>query len=648
MINEIGNIFLSISATLSLCMFSVIFFRKSLATNIRFNFCKFFSISTSILITLSFLILAYAFLIDDFSLRYVANNSNIDLENIYKFSAVWGAHEGSILLWVLVMSIWCSLIILLSKNMPKTIIVDMISVMGLLLLFFLVFILFSSNPFDRVFPVPLNGRDLNPLLQDPGLIIHPPMLYIGYVGLSVSFSFAVGALITGQINKEWAQQMMPWITIAWSALTIGIALGSWWAYYELGWGGWWFWDPVENASFMPWLIATALLHSVRVLEKKLVLINWIILLSILAFSFSLLGTFIVRSGLLTSVHAFASDPSRGVFILIILAIAIGGPLILYALKSSSFKEHKVQFNLMSKESAILINNLFLTTATATVLIGTLYPLFLDAFNGNKISIGPAYYNATFAPIMAPVVFLMAIAPLLNWNQTKNKNLSKKLIFLIIATFFGMICLYMIEQSSLFAVICGSLSIWLFSGVVTDIISKIKESKIKFNKLSQFFFFISKINLGIHFAHIGVAVFLAGVTGEQFFKTEYNGRKNIGDVFNVGNQSLEFKKIEMLDGPNYRSQTATFNLLNDGKVINKLKPEKRFYPTEKSQTTEAAILTSFLGDTYLVLGDGNKEIGWSIRVYFNPLVSWIWGGACLMALGGLVSILQNRKSRKIIN
>ena len=312
---------------------------------------------------------------------------------------------------------------------------SIIGVQTIILCLFLAFILFTSNPFERVQVLPLDGRGLNPLLQDPGLALHPPMLYVGYVGLSVSFSFAVGALITGQINKEWAQQMMPWITIAWSALTIGIALGSWWAYYELGWGGWWFWDPVENASFMPWLIATALLHSVRVLEQKLVLINWIILLSILAFSISLLGTFIVRSGLLTSVHAFASDPSRGVFILIILAIAIGGPLILYALKSSSFKEHKVQFNLMSKESAILINNLFLTTATATVLIGTLYPLFLDAFNGNKISIGPAYYNATFAPIMAPVVFLMAIAPLLNWNQTKNKNLSKKLIFLIICLLY---------------------------------------------------------------------------------------------------------------------------------------------------------------------------------------------------------------------
>ena len=647
MIPEIGHILLIITFVASFMQILFWIYNIKLFNGLAINILKKSALTNFLLILSSFFILTYSFIISDFSLLLVSNNSHSLKPIIYKISGVWGNHEGSLLLWVLILSGFTFLVSRKNSEINPKLLFSIIGVQTVILCLFLAFILFTSNPFERVEILPLDGRGLNPLLQDPGLALHPPMLYIGYVGLSVSFSFAVGALITGEINKEWAQQMMPWITIAWSALTIGIALGSWWAYYELGWGGWWFWDPVENASFMPWLIATALLHSVRVLEKKLVLVNWIILLSILAFSFSLLGTFIVRSGLLTSVHAFASDPSRGVFILIILAIAIGAPLILYALKSSSFKEQKTQFNILSKESAILINNLFLTTATATVLIGTLYPLFLDAFNGNKISIGPAYYNATFAPIMAPVVFLMAIAPLLNWGQHQQKNLSKKLIFLILATFFGMVCLYIIGQSSLFALICGSLSVWLFTGVITDIIAKIKEAKIKLNKLSHFFKFISRINLGIHVAHIGVAVFLAGVTGEQFYKTEYNGRKNIGDIFDVGDKLLEFKKIEMLDGPNYKSQTATFNLLNGRKVVNVLRPEKRFYPTEKSQTTEAAILSSFLGDTYLVLGDGNKEIGWSIRVYFNPLVSWIWGGACLMALGGLISILQNRKSRKIL-
>ena len=647
MIPEIGHILLIITFVASFMQILFWIYNIKLFNGLAINILKKSALTNFLLILSSFFILTYSFIISDFSLLLVSNNSHSLKPIIYKISGVWGNHEGSLLLWVLILSGFTFLVSRKNSDINPKLLFSIIGVQTVILCLFLAFILFTSNPFERVEILPLDGRGLNPLLQDPGLALHPPMLYIGYVGLSVSFSFAVGALITGEINKEWAQQMMPWITIAWSALTIGIALGSWWAYYELGWGGWWFWDPVENASFMPWLIATALLHSVRVLEKKLVLVNWIILLSILAFSFSLLGTFIVRSGLLTSVHAFASDPSRGVFILIILAIAIGAPLILYALKSSSFKEQKTQFNILSKESAILINNLFLTTATATVLVGTLYPLFLDALNGNKISIGPAYYNATFAPIMAPVVFLMAIAPLLNWGQHQQKNLSKKVIFLILATFFGMVCLYIIGQSSLFALICGSLSVWLFTGVITDIITKIKEAKIKLNKLSHFFKFISRINLGIHVAHIGVAVFLAGVTGEQFYKTEYNGRKHIGDIFDVGEKSLEFKKIEMLDGPNYKSQTATFNLLNDGKVINVLKPEKRFYPTEQSQTTEAAILSDFLGDTYLVLGDGNKEIGWSIRVYFNPLISWSWGGACLMALGGLVSILQNRKYRKII-
>ena len=493
--------------------------------------------------------------------------------------------------------------------------------------------------------MPIDGNGLNPLLQDPGLALHPPLLYFGYVGLSVSFSFAVGALITGEINKEWARQMRPWITIAWSALTIGIALGSWWAYYELGWGGWWFWDPVENASFMPWLIATALLHSVRILEVRFILINWTILLSILGFSFSLLGTFIVRSGLLTSVHAFASDPSRGLFILIILGIATGGPLILYATKTSLFKEDKSQFNIMSKESALLINNLFLTTAAATVLIGTLYPLFLDAFNGNKISIGPAYYNATFAPIMAPVILLMAIAPFLSWGIKKPNKIAKKLIFLSIITFLGGLGLFMIDESSLFSIICGSLAIWLLTGVIVDLTFQIKATNLRLNSFKAIFLYFSKNNLGVHIAHIGVAVFLVGVTGEQFYKTEFNIKKNVGDIINVGNKSLIFDKVETLPGPNYKSETATFTLLKDKKIIDVLKPEKRFYPIEKSQTTEAAILSDFWGDTYLVLGDGNKETGWSIRVYFNPLISWIWGGAGFMALGGLVSILQSRKSRK---
>ena len=596
------------------------------------------SLINFLFIFLSFLILTYSFITSDFSLLIVSNNSHTLKPLIYKISGVWGNHEGSLLLWVLILSAF-TFFVSFKDSINSKLLASIIGVQTVILSLFLAFILFTSNPFERVDEIPLDGRGLNPLLQDPGLALHPPMLYIGYVGLSVSFSFAVAALITGEINKDWARQMRPWIAIAWSALTIGIALGSWWAYYELGWGGWWFWDPVENASFMPWLVATELLHCVRILEKKLIFINWTILLSILAFSFSLLGTFIVRSGLLTSVHAFASDPSRGVFILIILGISIGVPLILYTIKSSSFNEEKNNFDIVSKESAILVNNLFLTTATLTVLIGTLYPLFLDAINGNKVSIGPAYYNATFAPIMAPVVFLMAIAPFLNWKKYTDKNLIKKIIFLSAVTFLGGILLYLIEDKSIFALTCGSLSIWLFTGVITDLISKIREAKVKLQNIKQIFFFISKINLGIHVAHIGVAIFLAGVTGEQFYKSEYNVIKKVGDIINIGTKSLKFDKIENIDGPNYNSLMATFTLYENNKFISKLRPEKRFYTNEKSQTTEAAILSDFWGDTYLVLGEGDNKRGWSLRIYSNPLVSWIWAGAFFMAVGGILSVTQ---------
>ena len=645
MIPEIGHILLIITFVASILQVVFWCYNIKKSDEITIDILQKSTFINFIFILFSFGILVYSFIISDFSLVIVSDNSHTLKPLIYKISGTWGNHEGSLMLWILILSFFTFLVSRKKNNISPKLLPSIIGIQTIILCLFLSFILFTSNPFERVDTLPIDGNGLNPLLQDPGLALHPPLLYFGYVGLSVSFSFAVAALITGEINKEWARQMRPWITIAWSALTIGIALGSWWAYYELGWGGWWFWDPVENASFMPWLIATALLHSVRILEVRFILINWTILLSILAFSFSLLGTFIVRSGLLTSVHAFASDPSRGLFILIILAIATGGPLILYATKSSLFQENKTQFNIVSKESALLINNLFLTTAASTVLIGTLYPLFLDAFNGNKISIGPAYYNATFAPIMAPVILLMAIAPFLSWGVKKPKQISKKIFFLTTITILGGVGLFIIEESSLFSIICGSLAIWLFTGVIVDFTSQIKNANVNLSSFKALLLFFSKNNIGIHIAHMGVAVFLAGVTGEQFYKTEFNIKKNIGDVISIGNKSLIFNKVETLAGPNYKSETATFTLLKNGTIISVLKPEKRFYPIEKSQTTEAAILSNFWGDTYLVLGDGNKETGWSIRVYFNPLISWIWGGAGLMSLGGLVSILQSRTARR---
>ena len=644
MIPEIGHIFLILAFVSSIMQITYWIYNTKNLNLLALDILKNGVLINCLFILISFFILTYSFVVSDFSLLIVSNNSHSLKPMLYKISGTWGNHEGSLLLWVLILSsftFWVSK----KKQINNNLLFSILGVQTLILCLFLAFILFTSNPFERVETIALEGRGLNPLLQDPGLAFHPPMLYIGYVGLSVSFSFAVGALITGKINKEWAQQIRPWISISWSALTLGIALGSWWAYYELGWGGWWFWDPVENASFMPWLIATALLHSVRILEKRLIFVNWCILLSILGFSFSLLGTFIVRSGLLTSVHSFASDPSRGVFILIIMIISIGGPLILYALKSSIFKEPKVQFNLLSKESALLINNLFFTTATATVLIGTLYPLFLDALSGAKISIGPAYYNATFAPIMTPIILLMAIAPFLNWGKGKSKNLLKIIALLTLTSVIAAFSLSTINGSSIFAIICGTLSIWLFVGVISDFFVKIKNTKLKITKMGSIFLYISKIGIGMNVAHLGVAIFLAGITGEQFFKTEFSGRKNIGDTFYIEDKLLEFKNFQTLKGPNYQSEMATFTVYQNNKFIGYLKPEKRFYPTEQSQTTEAAILTSFWGDTYVVLGDGDNQSGWSIRAFFNPLVSWIWCGAFFMALGGLLSFFKHKNLTK---
>ena len=644
MIPEIGHIFLILAFVSSIMQITYWAYNTKNLNLLALDILKNGVLINCLFILISFSILTYSFVVSDFSLLIVSNNSHSLKPMLYKISGTWGNHEGSLLLWVLILSsftFWVSK----KKQINNNLLFSILGVQTLILCLFLAFILFTSNPFERVETIALEGRGLNPLLQDPGLAFHPPMLYIGYVGLSVSFSFAVGALITGKINKEWAQQIRPWISISWSALTLGIALGSWWAYYELGWGGWWFWDPVENASFMPWLIATALLHSVRILEKRLIFVNWCILLSILGFSFSLLGTFIVRSGLLTSVHSFATDPSRGVFILIIMIISIGGPLILYALKSSIFKEPKVQFNLLSKESALLINNLFFTTATATVLIGTLYPLFLDALSGAKISIGPAYYNATFAPIMTPIILLMAIAPFLNWGKGKSKNLLKIIALLTLTSVIAAFSLSTINGSSIFAIICGTLSIWLFVGVISDFFVKIKNTKLKITKMGSIFLYISKIGIGMNVAHLGVAIFLAGITGEQFFKTEFSGRKNIGDTFYIEDKLLEFKNFQTLKGPNYQSEMATFTVYQNNKFIGYLKPEKRFYPTEQSQTTEAAILTGFWGDTYVVLGDGDNQSGWSIRAYFNPLVSWIWSGAFFMALGGLLSFFEHKNITK---
>ena len=648
MINELGNIFLSISATLSLCMFGIIFLKNSLASDTRLLLCRNFSYITSALIAISFFVLAFAFLTDDFSLRYVANNSNINLESIYKFSAVWGAHEGSILLWVFVMSVWCSLIAIFSKNMPKAIVADMLSIMGLLLLFFLIFILFSSNPFDRIFPIPSNGRDLNPLLQDPGLIIHPPMLYIGYVGTSVPFVFAIAILLNEKIKIEWISWLRKWVIASWMFLTVGISLGSWWAYHELGWGGWWFWDPVENASFMPWLAITALLHSLIVSEKRGIFINWSILLSILTFSLSLLGTFLVRSGILVSVHAFANDPERGLYILLFLTIIIGSSLTLYFLKSKSLIFYK-EYSVSSKEFLLLLNNLFLTITTFAILIGTLYPLVTSSLNLGKISVGAPYFNFIFAALTLPIVFLMSPAIFSAWSKSNYKRLVKKLGFIL---FYSIIIAYVflnIYYDSDIFIVCLAIALAIFT-ILSSVLKIYQVSKISDGKkIIQKICNIPSSSLSNLLSHIGIGVLIIGITVSNYYSIHKEIVMNKNSEITIKDVSIKFIDVQTKLSKNYSSQVGVFDAYQDNNYFISFFPEKRTYNIQKNIMTEAAIDSNLFRDIYVALGENIGIDSWVVRIYYKPYIQFLWYGVGLMILGGLFGIFgRNKIVKKLTN
>ena len=644
MIPELGNFILSVSASLSLCMFSLAFFKKYINTDTSYYMCKNLSFFILFFIFLSFCLLSYAFLIDDFSLRYVANNSNVALDNIYKISAVWGAHEGSILLWVFVLSIWCFLISLYSDNMPKTIIIDMLSVMGILLLFFLIFILFTSNPFDRIFPIPLNGRDLNPLLQDPGLIIHPPILYLGYVGTSVPFAFAISVLINGSLRIEWITWLRKWAIASWMFLTAGISLGSWWAYHELGWGGWWFWDPVENASFMPWLAITVLLHSLIVSEKRGIFVSWSILLSILTFSLSLLGTFLVRSGILVSVHAFANDPERGLYILIFLSLIIGISLFLYFMRSSKLFSYK-EYDISSKEFLLLINNLFLTITTFAILLGTLYPLITSSLELGKISVGAPYFNFIFSSLMLPVVFLMSPAIYSNWIKTKYNIFLKKLgplfFYSIIISY---ICMNFYYESNIFIVYLAMfLAIFtIFSSLLK--IFEIVNINLNETSVKKIVMFPSYMMANL-LSHIGVGVLIIGIT----LSTYYSSQKEIimikgSEVF-IQDIKVKFIDVESKLSNNYVSQVGIFDAYKSDDYLISFFPEKRTYNIQKNVMTEAAISSNFFRDIYISLGEKLSNDSWVVRIYYKPFIQLLWYGAALMILGGLFGIFGRRKLSK---
>jgi cytochrome c-type biogenesis protein CcmF len=591
-----------------------------------------------LLIAFAFACLAQSFLGNDFSVAYVAQHSNTQLPAIYRFAAVWGGHEGSLLLWMLMLSGWGAAVSITSHQLPESMVARVLAVLGLIAIGLLAFILFTSNPFDRLLPAAAEGRDLNPLLQDPGLVFHPPLLYMGYVGFSVAFAFAIAALISGRLDAAWARWSRPWTTAAWCFLTLGIALGSWWAYYELGWGGWWFWDPVENASFMPWLVGTALIHSLAVTEKRGAFKNWTVLLAISAFSLSLLGTFLVRSGVLTSVHAFASDPRRGVFILILLALVVGSSLTLFAWRAPKVGRGGA-FALLSRETLLLVNNVLLVVAAASVLLGTLYPLIIDALGLGKLSVGPPYFNTVFVPVMVPLLLLMAVGPLARWKHADLAAMTRRLrASAVLALLAGIALPRLMGAWTPLTAIGSLLAVWIAAGTVFQIIDRIKTAQDTGTIPASFW--------GMHLAHSGIAVFVLGVTMVGGFQDEKDVRMAPGDTVTVGGYEFRLTDIRTAPGPNYTAHVGRVEVTRNAVPVTTLHPEKRQYFSSTMPMTETAIDAGFTRDVYVSLGEpldkpGETSGAWSVRVYFKPFVDWIWGGCLLMALGGVVAMLDRR-------
>ncbi|MHA7867090.1 MAG: heme lyase CcmF/NrfE family subunit [Salipiger thiooxidans] len=589
-----------------------------------------------LLVLLSFAALTHAFVTSDFSLRLVVMNSHSAKPMLYKISGVWGNHEGSMLLWVLILALFGAMAAWFGGNLPPSLRARVLGIQAMVGVAFYAFILFTSNPFLRLAVPPFDGQDLNPLLQDPGLAFHPPFLYLGYVGLSICFSFAAAALIEGRVDAAWGRWVRPWTLLSWVFLTIGIALGSWWAYYELGWGGFWFWDPVENASFMPWLLAAALLHSAIVVEKREALKSWTILLAILAFSFSLIGTFIVRSGVLTSVHAFATDPERGVFILAILVIFTGGSLTLYAARAGVMQAKGV-FGVVSRESALVANNILLAVACFVVFVGTLWPLVAEMLFQRKLSVGAPFFNMAFTPFMVLLGLLLPIGSMLSWKRGKLGRIFRQLVPAMLLALAVAGLFWTIQTGrSLMGPIGLALGTWLVAGSVTDILSRIGQSR-DYRRLLR----LPRADWGKAVAHAGLGVCMAGIAGLMAWQQEDIRVAQLGEPFTVGAYEIELQDVQRVQGPNYFSTMGEVAVREDGREIAHLYPEKRDYPVAKMPTTEAAIDYRFLRDVYVVIGDQQTAGGWTMRVYIKPLANWIWGGAILMALGGLLSLSDRR-------
>ncbi len=633
---ELGHLALVIALAFALCLSVIPLLGVHSTQQKLMSYAKPLTFGMFIFTAISISILAYSFVLDDFSIKYVASHSNTHLPYYFKISAVWGGHEGSLLLWVFSLTAWTMAVAQFSKNVEQEFIARVLAVMGMIAVGFMAFSLLTSNPFERLWPnVPMEGRDLNPLLQDIGLILHPPLLYLGYVGFAVAFAFAVAALMSGKMDAAWARWSRPWTVGAWMFLTLGISLGSWWAYYELGWGGWWFWDPVENASFMPWLVGTALIHSLAVTEKRGTFRNWTVLLAIFAFSLSLLGTFLVRSGVITSVHSFAADPSRGVFILVLLAIAVGGSLTLYAFRASNVASFS-RFALYSRETALLLCNIILVVAATTVLLGTLYPLLVDALGYGKISVGPPYFNAVFVPIMSFLFIIMGIGPLIRWKKAKKGELRKQLIKpSVFSIAFGLLfpIIYGGEFNALVAM-GMTLALWVFLVVVKDLLNQYKlRSSLS---LSQW---------GMTVAHAGVAVTIVGVTLVSMYESETNVKMALHEKVEISGYQVEFNGIKHVEGPNYSAEQGQINVYKDGAFVTLLKPERRAYRVQSMGMTEAGIDGGLFRDIYVALGDPLDGGAWAIRVHYKPFVRWIWLGSLFMALGGILSMMDKRYRAK---
>lgn len=642
MIPEAGQIALIIALCLSALLGTVPMVGAWRGQRWAMNLAPSLAAGVFVFLSIAFACLTVVFLQDDFSVKVVASNSNSLLPSMYKFSAVWGNHEGSLLLWVWILGAWSLAVAIASRGLPLVVLSRVLAVLGLIGVGFIAFSLFTSNPFERLLPgVAAEGNDLNPLLQDPGLIIHPPLLYMGYVGLAVPFAFAVAALMGGRLDASWAKWSRPWTNVAWAFLTLGIMLGSWWAYYELGWGGWWFWDPVENASFMPWLVGTALVHSLAVTEKRGLFRSWTVLLAIAAFSLSLLGTFLVRSGVLTSVHAFAADPERGLFILIFLVLVVGGSLTLYAFRAPTVAS-PISYELESRESLLLANNLIFAVSAIVVLLGTLFPLLMDALGQGKYSVGPPYFNAVFVPAMALLAPFMAAGPISRWKQDSSKRWLTELgVPAVVCVFVALAAPYVgVGEVNVWASLSVLLAAWLVLGLARDLQTRMRGV----TSGSAVFARLSPSYLGMLMAHFGFALTLIGATFVTQFSAERDLRMVVGDTVILNGYTFTLDELTVVEGPNYAADRGIFSVSIDGAFFTTLMPEKRRYVASGQIMTEAAIDAGVMRDLYIALGEPLGDGAWSVRVQHKPLIRWIWFGALMIGVGGLTTSFDRRYRR----